>query len=358
MKHWGMDKKLFDIETAHDGVFYCEAMQDELLDDDESDGMFCCTHAVVDLYRELLEDLTPEDLGETTPAAADAKRRQLTSMAATRTSRVVQNVIVSGTQKGGDLRVTWVSLETQFARKRSHLSYEITLHNARCKDKSQYLVKRPGKPAHVVSQIPLEVTDFSTAGQANLCDYAPVKVPLNRDEHVFTGLRAGNGYFVTICHDDEVAIYATSINKCEIEAAPDEPVLPDINGPVLPGDVEDEEAAAHQGLGHHDQQDRASPVRHTIEDFDPGDEEEADCQPNRLPTPASRDSVHVCDDHERQDPAPTELGDRPPTHSRASPLGNHEPSPLYTADIPCNGVHLEECESKSCHSRYITVDKC
>ena len=217
-KLWGIEKKLLEIETAHEGIFYCEAMQ--MHDDEEDDfsSMFCCMHAVVDLFGSMLEDLDEEDLNQPSAVAANAKRKHLISMARTRTSRVVQNVMVAPTDRGGQLKVGWESLETNYARKRSTFSYAVTLHKeGRCKDKSQYLIQTPGKMLSPRTDV---YTKFFRADSRKLCGCEAVQVPLHQDQHVFTDLDAGNGYFVTICHDDAVAIYATLFNKCEIEAAP------------------------------------------------------------------------------------------------------------------------------------------
>ena len=210
-KLWGIEKKLFEIKAAHEGIFYCEAMQTHNDEEDEFSSMFCCMHAVVDLFGSMLEDLDEDDLNQPSAAAAIAKRKHLISMARTRTSRVVQNVMVAPTDRCGQLKVSWESLETNYARKRSTFSYAVTLHKeGRCKDKSQYLIQTPGKMPSPRTDV---YTEFFRADSRKLCGCEAVQVPLHQDQHVFTDLDEGNGYFVTICHDDVVAIYATSFNK-------------------------------------------------------------------------------------------------------------------------------------------------
>jgi hypothetical protein len=147
-KTWKLEKKLFEIKTAHEGVYCCEALGLYSMEQSDDDIVFCCTHAVVDLYTSMLEDLKPGDLGGDTATAANAKRKHLISKAFTRSSRVAQQVMISSTERGGELRVNWESLETQYTRKHSTLSYAITLHHnvaGACKDKTQYLLHRPGK---------------------------------------------------------------------------------------------------------------------------------------------------------------------------------------------------------------------
>jgi hypothetical protein len=58
---------------------------------------------------------------------------------------------------------------------------------------------------------------LTSPGMKQLCDCEAVKVPLYKDDYTFSNLAPSNAYFVTLRHDDEVAIFATSINKCEVE---------------------------------------------------------------------------------------------------------------------------------------------
>jgi hypothetical protein len=308
---WKLEKKLFDFNIAHEGVFFCEAMSGHGTGEDND--VFCCTHAAVDLFSNMLGDLKPNDLGVDTHSASAAEVKRLVSMARTRTSRVPQNVLVAPTIRGGEVHVTWESFETQYARKHSSFNYAVTLHNAEtCKDKSQYVLHKPGMSYPI-----LDIGSLLTVtGQRHLCDCQPVYVGLAEDQHTFTGVDAGTGYFVTIRHDADVAIYATSINKCEVEAYRE----PSIEvGPILENTIEEDERRSESRYGDpayelYNSSDEDEHSHHPRTDFD----EVRSSTRRQLPDVALR--------HERRSPftAPGELAgaSRSPT---MGPVDHHSP---------------------------------
>lgn len=47
-----------------------------------------------------------------------------------------------------------------------------------------------------------------------------VQVPLHTDSHTFSNLALGHAYFATIHHNNDIAIYATSVNECHLIQVP------------------------------------------------------------------------------------------------------------------------------------------
>lgn len=146
-KQWKLERKLFEYENAHNDAYCIRKAQEDAGHVAKANEIFWCYHALNSLYRLMIEQLRPEDLGVATENEARRRRSYLCSLVETTMPAVPQILRVFPAAEARSLEVTWESGESNMASKHANAHWHVHLHEANdlCRARFHDLIRFEGK---------------------------------------------------------------------------------------------------------------------------------------------------------------------------------------------------------------------